>query len=227
MTKYITSGWETFSFIITPSELEAVLQDMHLLIVNRHVPQGYRETPLAVYIEDYSRIYSKLRAGKEVVSRDIWNFWEIGVAGALAQYPYGNLHTYCGEPYVSADFEEPCAIMKHFPLYFYTAKDGKTYLTIHASSIQFPEKTVGLALSFPKQVRYTAEGEDAPYRSTKDLTAYQDYLRIRDRVKAITNPLRLSNGEKEFRPRVRISPDALEHIDAFWFLQTNHVRAIK
>ena len=36
-SKYLTTGWEKFSFIVTPAELEVVLQDMHMLITGRHV----------------------------------------------------------------------------------------------------------------------------------------------------------------------------------------------
>ena len=38
MPKYLTSGWERFSFIVTPSELEEIIKDFHLLIISRHVP---------------------------------------------------------------------------------------------------------------------------------------------------------------------------------------------
>ena len=50
---------------------------------------------------------------------------------------------------------------------------------------------------------------------------------IRDRIKAITKPLRLIYQSKEFRPSVRISKEALNDIDQFRFLQQNDMHAMQ
>ena len=227
MPKYLTSGWERFSFIVTPSELEEIIKDFHLLIISRHVPYGYRETPPQEYLEDYRNIYTKLATGRQVTNRDIWNFVEIGIAGSLETHTYGNLHTYQGTQYQSADFDEPCAVLRHFPLYLSAAKDGKPSLSISASSIQYPEKTVGLELLFPKQIQYPCGEGYSSLQATKDLASYQDFELLRNRIKGFTKPLRLMVSGKEVRPRVRISRNALKDIDSFWFLQKNQIYAIQ
>ena len=226
MAQYLTTGWESFAFIVTPAELEQVISDMHLLITSTHVPYDYTETPLGRYIDDYKMIYQKLITGQKVTISDIGNFIEIGITQSLEVHKYGQLHTYRGKKYLSKDFDEPCAILRLFPMYLNASKDDKPSLTIRASSIQFPENTVGLELLFPKSIQYPCGKDYSPLEPTKSLVSYQDYLILRDRIKTITKPLRLIYQDEEFRPRVRISKEALHDIDRFRFLQQNDIRAI-
>ena len=227
MSKYLTTGWEKFSFIVTPEELEAALQNMHLLITSRHVPDNYRETPIFEYIADYSRFYHKLMSGQQLVRGDIGNFTEIGIAQVLDTHSYGRTHTYCGAKYQLADFDEPCAIISHFPLHIYTTSNGNPSLTISASTCQFPEKTVGLELLFPKQIQFACDGYYTPLQTTKDLVPYQDFLIVRDRIKSVTKPLRLFITGKELRPKIRISQNALKDIDQSWLFQSYEIHAVK
>lgn len=227
MHKYLTAGWEKFSFIVTPAELETVLANMHLLIVNRHVPNGYSETPLCEYLADYGTFYSKLISGQQLTRGDIGRFAQIGIARSLDTHSYGHTHTYHGQKYLLDDFDEPCVIISHFPMHIYTSSNGKSTLTISASTSQFPEKTLGLELLFPKQIQYGCDGDYTPLQATKDLMSYQDFLIIRDRIKGITKPLRLIVTGKETRPKIRISQNALNDIDQSWLLQKNDIHAVK
>ena len=227
MGKYLIAGWEHYAFIVTPCELEAILQDMHLLIVTHHVPKGYRETPLSDFVADYSAIYEKLRTGKQVTSRDVWSYLEIGVASTLDKYAYGRLHTYRGEEYLSRDFEEPCAMIGRFPMHLLRGKDGKTSLTITFGVDCFPEKMVGLELLVPKLIQFPTEEGYEPLHSTREMDAYRDFLLLRDRIKAITKPLRVRIEDREVRPRVRISEAALGDIGNFWFFRNNPVYPVK
>ena len=225
MSKYLTTGWEKFYFIVTPAELEAVLTDMHLLIVTRHVPSGYQETPLQEYIADYQQFYRKMASGQKTDGKR--EFHTIGATRSLENHPYGRLHMLRGVPYQLTDFDEPCPIIGYFPFYLYTSVQDKPTLTISCSTSQFPENTVGLELFFPKWIQYT-QGEDySPLQTTTELASYQDFLAIRDRIKAITKPLRISVMGKEIKPRVRISRSALEDLEHFWFLKEHKIQVIK
>ena len=226
MSKYLTAGWVKFHFIVTPEELETVLADMHALIVSRHVPKGYQETPLQEYIEDYRPFYARLASGQKIGSGER-EISEIGVAKSLIKYPYGRDHLFCGLPYQLTDFDEPCPIIGYFPLYLFTSTQKKLTLTISASVSQFPENTVGLELLFPKQIQYFNGEGYGPLQTVKDLESYQDYLSIQNRVNAITKPLRLIVDKKEIRPRVRISKNALEDFQNFWFVKENQIQIIK
>ena len=50
---------------------------------------------------------------------------------------------------------------------------------------------------------------------------------LRDRIKAITKPLRVCMEDREVRPRVRISQAALEDVENFWFFRNHPVRVVK
>ena len=226
-SKYLTTGWEKFSFIVTPAELEVVLQDMHMLITGRHVPDGYRETPISEYIADYSRFYSKLISGQQVVRDDIGHFTEIGIAQTLDTHSYSHTHTHHGAKYLLTDFDEPCALISHFPMHIYTTSTGKVTLTISASASQFPEKVVGLVLLFPKQIQFAHGDYYTPLQSTKDLVSYQDFLTVRDRIKSITKPLRFILTGKEIRPQIRISQNALKDIGQSQLFQGNDMHIVK
>ena len=100
-------------------------------------------------------------------------------------------------------------------------------LVLNVDNSQFPENIMGLELLYPKLIAYRRDGVLGPLVSTKDLESYQDFLFLRDRIRKITKPLKLVIEGKEIRPKVRISPKALEDVESFWFVKNNDVRILR
>ena len=58
MSDYYSQGYYTFHFLITPNELENLLQPYHMIITNAHVPADYTESPISEYIELYRQLFT-------------------------------------------------------------------------------------------------------------------------------------------------------------------------
>lgn len=59
MSDFYSQGYYMFHFLITPNELENLLQPYHLIITNAHVPADYTESPISKFmptneLESYS-----------------------------------------------------------------------------------------------------------------------------------------------------------------------------
>lgn len=227
MRHFCQQSFEIFYFIITPEELGDVLEGMHLLVTSRRVSGDYRETPLEEYLESYRVIYRKLASGEQVTRQDLWNCMTMGVVRDLEKYGYLWACVHRGEEFYTQDFEEPCPFLECFPFHLGRMKDGRPMLVLNVLNTQFPENVMGLELVYPKQISYWQDGVLGPLVSTKELESYQDYLLLRDRIREITKPLKLVIAGKEIRPRVRISPRAMEDVESFWFMKTNDARIIR
>ena len=230
MAKYLTAGWETVYFIITPRELKTVLEGMHLLEVSSPVPVTYTETPHDEYLEYYQNLYEKRAAGQLVTTADMWEFHSIGVAGTLERHGYGTPFERDGAVYRLHDFEEPCAAIGHFPMCCCGLDGDKPVLsltTIMPMRGWYDENTVGLELFYPKKIRYPVGEDWTDLESTRDLASYQDFLLLKKRIQAITKPLRVMMLDREIRTRVRVSPMALEDLEKFSFFRNNPVTVKK
>lgn len=223
MSKYLTAGWEKRNFIVTPEELEEVLKGMHFLVVNCHVPEGYRETPAGEYLADYARIYGALASGQQA-SYPV--FSAIGVSASLEKHGYGMPHGVQGNRYLHQYFDEPCAMLQYIPLYVYKKADGSAQYTLSCSVTQFPQEILGLQLFFPKWIQYPCDGGYTQLASTKDLASYQSYLTVLQRIKSLTKPLRFVLDGREVRPNIRASVQARKDLANFWALRKYEIRVI-
>ena len=86
---------------------------------------------------------------------------------------------------------------------------------------------MGLELLYPKKIQYPADGDWTDLESTKALPSYQDFLLLKQRIHAITKPLRVMMQDREVRTRIRVSPAALEDLEKFPFFRNNPVRVIR
>lgn len=230
MSKYLTAGWETVYFIVTPRELKTVLEGMHLLQIQSRVTADYRETPMEDYLEYYQDLYEKRVTGQPITTADMWLFRHIGVAGTLDRHGYGEPFEIDGEMYRISAFEEPTAYISHFPMYCFGLDGDRPQLTmtmIVPTRGWLEENTVGLELVYPKKIQYPVDGDWTDLESTKDLASYQDFLLLKKRIHGITKPLRVMMAERELRTRVRVSPAALEDLEKFPFFCNNPVRVIR
>lgn len=230
MANYLTAGWETFYFIITPRELKTVLEGMHLLHIQSRVPAEYTETPMEEYLEYYQDLYEKRVTGRPITPADLWLFHDIGVAGTLDRHGYGEPFEIDGGVYRKSDFDEPTAYISHFPMYcerFNPEKPKLCLTVIDPTRGWYEENTVGLELVYPKKIQYPDGDDYTDLESTQELPSYQDFLTLKKRIQAITKPLRVMMLDREVRTRVRVSPAALEDLDKFPFFRNNPVRVIK
>lgn len=230
MPKYLTAGWETVYFIVTPRELKTVLDGMHLLHIQSRVPADYRETPLEDYLEYYQDLYEKRVTGQPITTVDLWLFHDIGVTAALDRHGYGETFAIDGETYRMPAFDEPTPYISHFPMYCFDLDGKKPQLTmtmIVPTKGWLEENTVGLELLYPKKIQYPADGDWTDLESTKALPSYQDFLLLKQRIHAITKPLRVMMQDREVRTRIRVSPAALEDLEKFPFFRNNPVRVIR
>lgn len=179
MSKYLTYGWETVYFIVTPRELKTVLEGMHLLFVQSRVYADYTETPLEDYLEYYQDLYEKRVTGQMISTADMWHFHDIGVAGNLERHGYGEPFELDGAVYRKNDFEEPTAFISHFPMCCCGLDSDKPVLsltTMEPTRGWYERNTVGLMLFYPKKIQYPVDEDWTDLQSTKDLASYQDFL---------------------------------------------------
>ena len=63
---YLVDGWNKYNFFLSPSKLEKILAEYHLVIFNTHVPVDYVESGLKEYLSAYSRLSDLLLSGKKI-----------------------------------------------------------------------------------------------------------------------------------------------------------------
>ena len=64
---YLAEGWKRFSFLLTPEELQKVLEPYHLVIANVHVPMDYVESDLTEYMNTYRKLYEVMTSSEKLV----------------------------------------------------------------------------------------------------------------------------------------------------------------
>lgn len=140
MRNYLVAGWETFQFIITPTELEECLTEFHRVIHNAHVPMDYVKSSLQKYISSYRELFDLLAAGEKLIWKQHYPLFETrGLTTDLARCDYGRVHEYQGSMYKSAVFDEPCVVLAPFTLNILKDGNGKSSISTKASYLQYPE----------------------------------------------------------------------------------------
>ena len=222
MPDWLVSGWEFYSFIITPEEWERCLTGFHCVIGNAHVPLDYQETPIKEYLDICHALYDRLAAGERLVwEQDYPLLCTQGLTTDLSRCGYGHVHDYQGELYKRADFDQPCVNVASFTLCPMTDREGKVNVSTRVSYSQHPENVVGWQLSYPKKICFKDQKTGAYGQASfaKTLTAYQDFLLLKDRIQELTRPMALYVNGKTLRTRVRISEAAKASASRFYVFQ--------
>lgn len=109
MSDWLISGWDSYSFVITPEEWEHCLAGFHCVIGNAHVPLDYHETPLEEYLDICHALYDRLMTGERLVWKQDYPLLCVQyLTTDLSRCGYGHIHEYQGERYKRPDFAEPC-----------------------------------------------------------------------------------------------------------------------
>ena len=211
-------------WIATPDELEALLmqEGFHLLIVNAHVPIDYTESLSSDFLKPYRTLYELLYAGKRLTWQEHWPlFHDYNVTKDISRCVYGNVHTYQGKRYKTADFDyhQRSTNMGPFVLHKEIKKNGSFSISKAYSYTQFPENAAGIEFSCPTK-RYTWDDPE-PEASLKNTLEYEDFLLIKSHIHAITKPLKIQAGERLVNTGIRISEAAKGDVGQFYFLSHN------
>lgn len=224
---YLVQGWQTFSFLLAPEELQKVLEPYHLVIFNTHVPIDYVESKLEEYIAGYRKLYEVLASGEKLV-------WEkhhpllqhVGAVSDLSKCMYGRIHEYNGAKYKSADFLEPSVAMSPFALHFYNDSKERLSTSTSFSYIACAEEILGIQLQYPKKIQYPKGDNYEPLQSTEQLRTYQDYTNIKSTIMEITKPLRVQFGEERKSTGVRVSIAAKKDLARFYCFASKGITVI-
>lgn len=62
-------GWQSYSFLVAPKELETALEPFKLVTDNGCVPIDYTDTPVREFMQNYSAVYERLISGEVQVKK--------------------------------------------------------------------------------------------------------------------------------------------------------------
>lgn len=219
MTHYFIKSTKKFQFLITPDELRNVLKDVHFVIANTGVTKDYIESDPSVFLHKYETLYNRLASGDKLV----WaiDYEIIGFSTGITRYPE-NIQYAPSTRLNIPNFLEPCAHIE--PFGFYMMEYGQLSTAFHIQ--QIAENTIGLCLSFPSKVEYeVSTGKHqvgiVTYDELDDNKTYQEIVEC---IKAITKPLNLTIQNKKYRPAVRVSEQAKQDLENFYFCKSNGVK---
>ena len=214
---YLMQGWLSFSFLLTPEELQKVLEPYHLVIANAHVPMDYVESDLTEYMNTYRKLYQVLSSGEKVVWKEHHSLFQyINMTSDLTKCKYGNIHEYEGALYKRAEFPVPTVGLGPFTLHFYEDSKGKLCAGTHYSYATCAEEILGLQLHYPKKIWLKTEDDYELLQNMELLGTYRDYMHIKQAVTEMTKPLHIQMGEEKKNVGVRVSPAAKQDLARFY-----------
>ena len=204
-------------FIVTPDELRKILQGFHHVVVSKGVLKNYVESNPNDFLCTFDALYAKLKNGEKLVWKtdyDIAHF-STGITDHLENCIY-QPSTRLSVP----NFAEPCPFIDTFC--FLPWKDQ---LSTSFSVTQYPENVCGLCLTFPAKIEYENDTEkhSACIIECACLDDFATYETLVERIKSITNPLKLDFNGKVRRTSVRISDEAKKDFCNFYFATSNDV----
>jgi len=204
---YLVRGWNTYNFLLTPNEVEKILEEYHMVIFNEHVLMDYTESSLKEYIAAYSSLYDLLLSGKRIDwDRDYRLFLQRGVISNLSSCTYGHIHIYEGKQYKSADFREPVIGISPVALWINLGEDKKLQCSTAYSFSLYSEYYMGIQLQYPKMIQYKVGGGYEALKSTRDLNAYQDFEKLKKSIKEVSHILTIKTADgTERRTNIKIS----------------------
>jgi hypothetical protein len=207
-------------FIVAPNELRSILKGFHHVVMNTGVRKNYIESNPNDFLFTYDALYEKLKNGVKLVwntDYDIAHF-STGITAHLENCIY-QPSTRLSVP----NFAEPCPFIDTFC--FLPWKDQ---LSTSFSVTQYPENVCGLCLTFPAKIEYENDTEkhSADIIECAYLDDFVTYETLVERIKSITNPLKLDFNGKARRTSVRISNEAKKDFCNFYFVTSNNITVL-
>lgn len=224
MSDFYSQGYYMFHFLITPNELENLLQPYHLIITNAHVPADYTESPISEYIELYRQLYEMLISGEKLsTDRDHRLFAQRSVVPDLTKCRHEHYHKYEGKEYKHIKFDEPHPYFSPFALGFYRDDNQKLCASTRWSYIVNSENIMGIEMNFAKKIKYI---DDSEFMHTSELESYSEYAALKKSIMKITKPLCVMIDGEQKKTSIRISEDVKKHINNFYFFKNGNITAV-
>ena len=208
MSRYTVTAWKKEYFLVTPDELAPILDGFHHVVTNTGVKRDYTESDPAAFLDGYRALYDRLAAGDKLLwARD----YEIaGLHTGLTDHMENVIYTPTFRLSVP-DFAEPCVGLGTFAV---RAWKGSP-LTKNWEVSLIPENILGLEAHFPSKALFD-DGKIKMSEALADVTVWDTLLA---RVKHITKPLKVTDGDKIVNTRIRVSPAARADLPRFFFIR--------
>ena len=210
-----------FHFLITPNELENLLQPYHLIITNAHVSADYIESPISEYIELYRQLYEMLISGEKLsADRDYRLLVHRSIVSDLAKCRHEKYHKYKGKEYKQIKFDEPHPYFAPFALGFYRDDNQKICTSTRLSYLVNSQNIMGIEMNFAKKIKYIDASEFMP---ANELESYSEYVNLKKSIIKITKPLCVMIDGEQKKTSVRISEEVKKHINNFYFFKNGNI----
>jgi hypothetical protein len=205
MLNFFPRGWNSYRFFITPDEFENVTNGFYVVGKDINIIRN-----------EYKIFYERLISNYQFVWRNDYkhfNFLPIEISNHLEENQNNNRI----EPFVRMSF---------FVLHFW-GKENKLHSNF--SFTQFPEKTMGLELTYPKEL-FNYEKEDPEVKIIKRVkcdeleTYHKVYQELIVRINKLCKNMVLIKDEKEIRTNVKLSINAKEEIKNVFFITSNNLK---
>ena len=202
---FYPKGWNKFKFIVNLIEFENIIEDY--FIVEKNINE---------IINEYKIFYEKLTSNYKFEWKNdykYFNFLPIGITNNLEK----NIKNNVVEPSVGIGF---------FVLHFFGKKNK---LHSNFSYTQFPEKVMGLELTYPKKLYYYKK-ENNEIKITKTIvcdkieTYNEVYKKLTEKISKLSKNLIIIKDEIEIKTNIKLSINAKEEIKNTYFLRSNNLR---
>ena len=202
-------GWNTFSFILTPSEFEILFKDLqfNFVINNQRVEIDYQQTEKDVVFNAYEKFFEQVLTGQKKLSEkakwEIESLIRISIIDDLKKIEFDDIVDKKG--LVSKDFKlvrptEP--VINISP--FYITLTGSEKLSIAFFNT---DGVIGLQLTYPKVVSWKKDNFES-VQETKSFQASQLFEVLVKRIKSVSHKAKVSYNSTDFKPNFWISNEA-------------------
>ena len=207
-------------FIVTPDELRTILKGFHHVVVSAGVRRNYIESNPNDFFFTYDALYDKLKNGAKLIWKTDYDIalFSTGITAHLENciyQPTSRLSV--------PDFTEPCPYIDTFCIH-----PWKDQLCTSFCVTQFPESVCGLCLYFPTKIEYENDTVKhlAGIVEWECLDDFKTYEILVERIKSITQPLKLDFNGKVRRTSIRISENAKKDFVNFYFIESNSITVL-
>lgn len=221
---YFGKGWNTFNFILTPTEFEQVFNDLKFSFVinNKRVDLDYQETSKDFIFNAYHDFFKHILIGQKELNQkqrwDIERLIRISMIDDIKKIGFGNIVDKNGV--VSPDFKlvEPMEPVINISPFYLTLRGDDKLSTIFMNE----EGIIGLQLTYPKLVSWKADNFTSD-QETKLFATSQLFADLVKQIKRVAHKAKVSSSSNTFKPNFWISDDAVKKINSNRYLTSKQL----
>lgn len=215
-------GWNSFKFILTPSEFEKIFDDLNYSFIETgaRVSIDYTESPKPSIFDGYQVFFDQILTNSDSDILDKKAKWDIesqiriSIIDDIHKILFVNIENENEMP----EFKrvEPLeAVININPFYLMFNKKTLSVTYMHQEGI------IGLELNYPKVITRWDEEHKATTHDTISYKTNELYDILVKRVKAISKKAKLKKNEDLYKPNFWISESSKEAISKNKFLKKN------